>query len=98
MKNRVEEKRKPQLIKITIDLTPEEHAGLKEMAEYMGVSVKQVLEALTSGQPEDYLARKTDNIWSGLIDYMVEYNGDSARLAFLRKYLATCNANGGSLK
>jgi hypothetical protein len=92
MKNRIENESKSKLVKITIELTPEMHFDLKEMAEHMGATVKQTVEALVSGQPEDYLGRKDDEIWGCLTQYIAEVYGETPRLRLLDRYLLAVDA------
>ena len=79
MKNRIANDSKPKLEKITIELPPEAHAGLQEMADYLGATMGQVIEALVVDQPKDYLGRQNDGIWEHLIDYLQERHGETPR-------------------
>ena len=94
MKNRIEEESSPKLVKITIELLPHEYEELKEMADYLGATSKQIVEALVDGQSEDYLGRKNDEIWSHLVEYIEDSYGTTPRLELVKRHLQACEANG----
>lgn len=93
MKNRIEKENTTKLIKITIELFPEEHAELKRMSDILGSTVKQTVEALLSGQAEDYLKREGDEIWDSLVEFLTQSYGDTPRRQLLRRYLLAWEVN-----
>ncbi len=94
MKNQIKNQDKNKPRKITVELHPDDYAGIEKMADMLGATVEQTAEALLWGQSEDYLGREGEEIWEDITNYIAEAYGSSPKLRLYQRYIAANQANG----
>lgn len=73
--------------RITIELNPDDYAGLERMAAMLGSTVARAAEALLLDTPGSYLDREGDPIWESVVDYVETRDGQTPHLRLLLRFL-----------